>query len=146
MSKEVSSKSAIVTALGNPWVASACLTIFMVIIFPAFAYYGHAQNGRAGILAAAAAGVVCWMGAVLALTLTALFRGTPMAIHGTLLSMIFRVGLPMLAGISLSNMGGTLAEGGVFGLIVGYYLAGLVVETLLSLRVVAAADGITKAT
>ena len=48
--------------------------------------------------------------------------------------MLVRMGLPLVAGMALDRMGGPLAEARVFSMIVGVYLCGLGVETILSLR------------
>jgi len=50
--------------------------------------------------------------------------------------MFFRFGLPLIAGLIFQESGGVLAEAGVFGLIVVFYLITLVAETCLSLQFV----------
>ncbi|MEX2173440.1 MAG: hypothetical protein WD872_03705 [Pirellulaceae bacterium] len=57
-------------------------------------------------------------------------------IGGILGGMMFRMGLPLLAGIALQKTNEPLAEAGVFPMILGIYLVALVAETLLSLRFV----------
>jgi hypothetical protein len=50
--------------------------------------------------------------------------------------MFFRMGVPLIVGFALDRAKGPLADAGVFGMIVGYYLVGLLVETLLSVRLI----------
>jgi hypothetical protein len=122
-------------------VLRACfwLTIALALVYPAFAAFGYWRAGETGLAAASVAGAVCWLGTLAALLLTGLLQGE-LAIQGVLSGMAFRFGLPFLAGILLTKNGGPLAEAGVFGMIVVYYLFGLLVETLLSVRLV---NGVT---
>ncbi|MFV1965275.1 MAG: hypothetical protein ACC628_07605 [Pirellulaceae bacterium] len=121
----------------------ACLLLSgaMLLAFPGFAAYGHARHGTIGVYAAATAGAICWAGALGALVLAGLLQGGPHAIHATLLGTFFRMGGPLIAGLLMNQTGGPLAEAGVFGMIVGYYLVGLVVETLLSVRLIGRSAG-----
>ena len=64
------------------------------------------------------------------------FRQPLQAVNGVGLATLFRMAIPMATGIVLTKVGGPLAEAGVFGMIVGFYLVGLLVETLLAVRVV----------
>jgi hypothetical protein len=122
-------------------VACLVLSAALLLAFPGFAWFGYCRSGAAGLLAAVVAGAVCWFGALAALVVVGLMRGGPQVLHGVLLSMFFRMGLPLVAGITLSQAGGPLAEAGVFGMIVVYYLIGLFVETLLSVRLVGSSTG-----
>jgi hypothetical protein len=90
-------------------------------------------HGIDGVAAAATAAAVCWAAAMLALVTSALVRGQFAGLQAMLLGMLFRIGLPLTAGMYLSRRGGALAEAGVFGLIVVFYLLMLAVETPLSL-------------
>jgi hypothetical protein len=113
----------------------------MLLVFPAFACYGYVRSGASGIAAAAVAGSVCWLGSLLALVLLGWLRGGPWFLHAWLLGMVFRFGLPLGAGIALTRGGGPLAEADVFGMMVVYYLVGLLCETLLSVRLLRASTG-----
>ena len=112
------------------------LVAAFAIAFPAFAYYGHHAHGQAGLAAAAVAAVVCLGAGLVALTFLALFREPQQAVSGVGLAMLFRMAIPMVVGIFLTKHGGPLAEAGVLGMIVGFYLVGLLVETLLAVRLV----------
>lgn len=112
------------------------LVVVFAIAFPGFAYYGQQYHGHAGVLAAVVAAAVCLVAGLVALTFLALFREPQQAFNGIGLAMLFRMAIPMVAGVVLTNLGGPLAEAGVFGMIVGFYLVGLLVETLLAVRLV----------
>jgi hypothetical protein len=122
------------------------LTIVTVVVFPAFAGIGHWRAGGLGVAAAGVAAGVCWTGGFLALIAAGLFRSSRNAVNGILLGMACRTGLPLVAGAILHSHGGALAAAGVFGMILGYYLVTLVVETLLAIRVTDASkrDGETE--
>jgi hypothetical protein len=128
-------------------VAAACvlLTGVVIVAFPVFGWFGYTRSGIDGLLAAAVAAVVCWLGAFIALVITGVLRGTPQAVSGILAATLFRMGVPLAAGLLLSSFGGPLAKAGVFGMVVGYYLLTLVVETLLSLRLIMPAPKAPKA-
>jgi hypothetical protein len=110
------------------------LVVVFAIAFPAFAYYGHQAHGQAGVSAAVVAAIVCLGAGLVAISFLAVFRHPQQAFHGVGLAMLFRMAIPMGVGFSLSKLGGPLAEAGVFGMIVGFYLVGLLVETLLAVR------------
>ncbi|MEX0819658.1 MAG: hypothetical protein WD070_08685 [Pirellulaceae bacterium] len=106
------------------------------VAFPGFAYFGHQSHGQVGVTAAAVAAIVCLGAGLVALTFLALFREPQQVVSGVGLAMLFRMAIPMLIGVVLTSLGGPLAEAGVFGMIVGFYLVGLLVETLLAVRLV----------
>lgn len=91
-------------------------------------------RGTNGVLAASAAAGICWFGSTVALLLAGYTSRSNQGVQGHLLGMFFRLGLPLIAGMMLQKAGGPLAEAGVFGLIVVFYLITLVAETVLSLR------------
>lgn len=106
------------------------------IAFPVFALYGHRVHGSAGVWAATVAAAVCLGAGLVALIFLALFREPLQVLNGVGLGMLFRMAIPLVAGVVLTNLGGPLAEAGVFGMIVAFYLVGLLVETLLAVRLV----------
>ena len=119
----------------SPMATWAALTAVLLAAWPAFAWFGHHNHGAAGLQASVVAGVVCWIGASAALFLVALLQG-PLAVHGTIAGIFFRMWLPLGTGVLLDNMNRPLAEAGVFGMILLYYLVALAVEMPLSLRLV----------
>ena len=120
------------------------LTLALAAVFPAFAAFGFVQSGAMGIAAAAVAALVCWVGASAALLLVGLFRAPEQALVGLLLGMFFRMGLPLGAALLLSLQGGALVEAGVMYMLILNYLLALVLETLLSLRLVRPAGKVSK--
>lgn len=129
-------------------VAFACLllSLSLLIAFPVIAGYGYSTHGESGVIAAALAGSICWAGALFALLLIGLFRTSQRhVVSATLLGMLFRMGLPLVAGVVLTHQGGPLAEAGLFGMILVFYLVGLVVETILSVRILGSSQHVAKA-
>ena len=116
--------------------AAILLVVVFAIAFPAFAYYGHQTHGPTGVLAAVVAAIVCLGAGLVAITFLAWFRNPQQAFSGVGFAMLFRMAIPMTVGFFLTKLGGPLAEAGVFGMIVGFYLVGLLVETLLAVRLV----------
>lgn len=116
--------------------AALLLTVVFGIAFPAFAFYGNQGHGRTGVIAAAVAAITCWGAGIVALVFISLFRNPQQAFNGVGLAMLFRMAIPMAVGFMVTKVSGPLAEAGVFGMIVGFYLVGLLVETLLAVRLV----------
>jgi hypothetical protein len=112
------------------------LTLAVGLAYPLIGLAAWQRFGQNGWLAALVAALVCWFGSTAALVLTALLRGPQTALYSLLFGMVFRMGLPLVAGIVLSQQSPRLAAAGVFGCIVGFYLVTLVAETLLSLPLV----------
>ena len=122
------------------WTAAATLTLVVVVAFPLFAWFGHHSNGWSGVWAAGVAAATCWGGALTALVVGAMFGQGANAVSGVLLGMVFRMGVPLAVGMVFHRLGGTLAEAGVFGMILGYYFVTLVVETVLAVKLTAPTD------
>ena len=120
------------------WTASALLTVVTALVFPVFAGMGHSRAGWSGVAAAGVAAGVCWAGGFLALIAAGLFPSSGNALNGILVGMACRTGIPLVAGAMLHSRGGALADAGVFGMILGYYLVTLAAETWLAIRVMGA--------
>jgi hypothetical protein len=114
----------------------SCLALTAVVLLALLVVGGvvGSTRGLNGVLAASTAAAICWFGSSLALLMAAYSSRSNQAVQGHLLGMFFRLGLPLVAGMILQKSGGPLAEAGVFGLIVVFYLITLVAETFLSLR------------
>lgn len=121
---------------GSLWVACIVLTLVTGAVLPAFLWVGHRHHGGTGMAAAGVAAGVCWGGAMVALVVGGLFRHSKHAVSGVLAGMLFRMGVPLMAGAALDWQGGPLAEAGVFGMILVYYFVTLAAETLLAVRLV----------
>lgn len=128
--------------------AASCALLAIAIV-PAGLLAGRLVAGSFDSRALFAAGVavgVCWLAGALAISATYFGNRSRLPVQGLLLGMLLRMALPLIAGIVLQQTGGPLAEAGVFSMIVGVYLWGLVVETILSLRMAPPASALSKAT
>lgn len=121
-------------------VRRACfgLLLVAVLIWPLFAAVGYARSGSVGILAALLAGVVCGGGALVGLFAAGRFNQGSHALTGILLSMILRMGIPLIACVVLLAMGGPLVAADAPVMILVYYLLMLLAETWFLLRLTAA--------
>jgi hypothetical protein len=89
------------------------------------------------LVRAAVSGGVCWASAVLALTASWLGNRWHAPVHGLLVGMLFRMGLPLAAIVALPRLGGPLAPPRIATTILGVYFVTLVLETAASVRMVA---------
>lgn len=124
-----------------------CLWMLLGVlgVFPFFAAYGYTRFELHGVFAAiTAASVVLF--AMEAAILTAIFlKNTELRVQSVLLGMFFRAGIPLVFGMLMHKAGGPLAEAGLFGMILVYYLLTLVVETILAVQLVSQTSTIKKA-
>ena len=120
------------------WLAVAVVATLGVVV-PAV----RSQHGSAGVEAAVVAAVVCWLSGGLALASLMWWRRQNLPIQGALSAIGVRTFIPLGAGVFLSSRGGALAEAGVFGLIVVFYLVTLVVDTLISVKIVGSPRSVT---
>lgn len=79
------------------WVGCIQLTLAMAAAMAILGYAGYQSDGNQGLQFSLVAGIVCWLGALLALITTALTRTPERATAGVLAAMIFRLGFPLLA-------------------------------------------------
>jgi hypothetical protein len=91
--------------------------------------------------ASAVAAAINWIAGSIALATVVMSRNQPWRTHAALLAMVGRMALPLLAVMYFTRSQGGLAAHGVVGLIVVHYLVGLVIETAMSVRVVAGGCG-----
>lgn len=125
------------TSAGSLIAACAILAALLAVAGLGFGYYGYQQSGMDGVQAAVVAGVICWFAGALALTISFAGKLTGLGVQSVLAATLVRLGMPLAAGLLLKEQSPTLAEAGVFGMILGNYLLMLVAETLLSLLFVA---------
>lgn len=90
-----------------------------------------------GWTAAAAAAGLCWVGSIIALVLTGVCRAPGVAVQALLLGIFTRTGVPLAGGLALSFQSPALSQGGLMPALLVCYLVTLVVETGLSLGLVA---------
>ncbi len=110
----------------------------MVIALPMVAAWKYNSHGVDGLLASGLAWAICAGGALIALLGTCMFRGPSGAMAGMAVGMLFRMGIPLVIAIMISQAGGPLADAGFFSCVLCFYLVGLVAETVLVLPVVQA--------
>lgn len=111
----------------------ALLGLVVVMALPLMAGIAWRLQEMRGVIAAIAAATICWICSTVALVLTARSRGPNMGLKGLLFGMVFQMGVPLMIGIILSQSGGPLAAGGVFGWIVVFHLLTLTAKTILVL-------------
>ena len=111
----------------------AWLTLAVIAAWAPVAWYGNHTHGADGILTATLAALVCLGGSTAALILSALTHGPQAAMLRLAGGMALRMGVPLVAGVLLSQFP-RLSGSGVFGMVVVFYLVALAVETPLSLR------------
>jgi hypothetical protein len=112
----------------------AILIAVVLVSFPFAAWVTYLRYGMTGVVASAIAACVCGSAAILALVFTIVTRNTPNAVAGLFFSIFLRTCIPLLAALILSNSSASLAEAGIFGQIVVFYLLLLPVETVLAVR------------
>ena len=112
----------------------AILIVVVLVSFPFAGWVTYLRYGMPGVAASAVAAIVCGVAAIMALVFTIVTRNTPNAVAGLFFSIFLRTCVPLLAALILSSSGGFLAEGGIFGQIVVFYLLLLPVETVLAVR------------
>ena len=108
----------------------------LVALLPFVAGYGMLRSGFAGALAAAAACGICLATGMSALIITAISQRLNQGVQGILGAMLVRMGIPLVTLFLLPEVGGPLVDAGIAGMLLGYYLFTLAVETWLSLRFV----------
>ena len=119
---------------------SACAWLAVVIAAVSLPIALAACRGPSAqaVVLAAIAGGICWVAAALSLGATFYGNLCQVPVHGVLLGMMFRMGLPLFAVLALPKLGGEFAAPGATTTILGVYLVALFVETFLALRMVPA--------
>ena len=114
------------------------LGIALVAVSAAAGAVAARRYGSLAYEASAVAATLNWVAGSAALITISLCRNPQSRIQGALLAMSARMALPLVALAFLSRSQHPLAAAGLGGLIVVHYLAGLAIETLMTLRLVAA--------
>lgn len=130
----------------DTWIACGQLTLAMFTAMAILGFVGYQVHGGSGLKLSLIAGAVCWLGALLALITTACSRTPNRAVVGVLGSMVFRLGFPLLALFILRESTTELKQSGLLLHLLGYYLVGLCVETLLAVKLVRRMESGQKAT
>lgn len=92
-------------------------------------------SGGEGVAACLAAGIICWLPALVSLGMAEMLRG-PYLLAGWLGGMAIRLAVPMACAVVAHVRGGWLAEAGLLYYLAAFYPLTLLVETLLSLSLV----------
>jgi hypothetical protein len=114
----------------------ALLGLFLAAVSAAAGAVAAQRYGTAALQASALAAFLIWLvgGASLAIIASA---SAPMArLNAALAAMLVRMSLPLVAVVYFTRADHPLAAAGVVGLIMVHYLAGLVVETLMAVRII----------
>jgi hypothetical protein len=98
------------------------------------------RYGSGAYQAALVAGVVNWLAGSASIAAVSSAKTRPGRVNAALGAMLLRMGLPFGVLLFLMRTGHPLVQNGVVGLMASLYLAGLAVETFISVRIVAAAE------
>ncbi len=93
-----------------------------------------------GIASVALAFGICFVAGLAAYALAVYTVGTPQAMPGMMGGMLFRTGLPIVAGILGITASSQLKAAGFMGHCLVLFLVGLVCEVILNLRLIQSAD------
>lgn len=126
-------------------VLAGCVVLAFVVILGGLVagWVSWSRHGADGVVAVVVAGLVCFLSSAAALIVTGLTCRGDSRLAGVFAAIALRTGVPLFAGVVISAMVPSLANAGVFGAIVGFYLLTLLFETILSVRLVNAANGVT---
>jgi hypothetical protein len=98
------------------------------------------QRGPVAYEAAALAAVLNWIAGSIALGAVIATRHSSQGVNGALAAILARMALPMAALVYFTSSQHPLVAAGIVGQIVVLYLCGLVVETLMTVRLVSRAQ------
>jgi hypothetical protein len=114
----------------------ALLGVFLAAVSAASGAVAAQKYGSGAYLASAVAALLIWIVGGSSLALVASAKTPTARLNCVLAAMMIRMALPLAAIAFFSTSNHPLVAYGVAELIVVHYLAGLVVETLLCLRIV----------
>ena len=119
-------------AFGLAW-ACAALSGFVVVAWLFDAMITTRLAGHSTWEVSALAAGVCWTGAMFSLVLLHVLRlrGSPVA--GVLVGMLIRMTIPLAIAFLVTTQRGSLADAGLLGQLVVFYLVTLTIETCLSM-------------
>lgn len=112
------------------------LAAVLLMFLPLFVWYGYQNHGFHGVLAAVVAAMVNFAAGGLALLFVPRASQSVDGISGLMLGTLCRTGVPLLAGLVLTQVGGPLAEANVMGMIMVYFLIALTAETMIAVRLI----------
>jgi len=114
----------------------AVLTSAIGVATLPFGGVSFARYGTIGLGSTLVAAAICLVAFTASLMMVGRVRRAEHRIHAILAGMFVETAIPLVAGASAHNWAASLAEAGLFGSIVAFYLASLAVKTLLLLPLV----------
>jgi hypothetical protein len=116
-------------------ILGTAILIAAVIVLPSGWALTH---NPLGVFTGAAAGAVCFLAAGVSLSLSGFFRKPGQVLALVLVGMMARMGIPLMAALIASLLGGPLADAGFLNYLIVFYLVMLAVETALVLSAIPA--------
>ncbi len=122
----------------GPTLVSACAVFILAMVLGGvvLGVYQYAERGVAGVEAATIAIVACGLSSLAALVVAGRSRGTPYAVAGQLAGSLFRMVPPLVVVLLVQPRLPMVAAAGLFGCTVVAFLFGLLIETVLLVRLV----------
>jgi hypothetical protein len=114
----------------------ALLGLFLAAVSAAAGAVAARQFGTTAYQASALAAFLIWLVGAASLAIIESSRAPMTRLNAVLAAMFIRMALPMVAVVFFTRSDHPLAAAGVVGLIMVHYLAGLVVETLMAVRII----------
>ena len=121
------------------------LTLILVVATLGCVWWGNRASGTDGVKAAAIAGLLCWLGAILALMITSRFAGGTNASSGILVGSALRTGIPLIGIAFLHFNAPDLRDANIAYYGVGLFLISLATETYIAVNILKQASETTKA-
>lgn len=116
------------------------LVLLLAIAAGLLSVYVTRQVGSEGIGSVVLAFAVCVVAGLAAYALAVFTVGTPNAMPGMMGGMLFRTGLPIVAGVVGTNVSSQLNAAGFMGHCLVLFLVGLICEVWLNIRLIQSAD------
>ncbi len=102
-------------------------------VYGLLAPLAYGVSGTQGLLAALVAAVVCWVGALFSLLISAMVRGSVTVMHRMLFGMTARAMAPLVLGTGLHMNDAALASAGLIFYVIVFYMVTLAADTALLL-------------
>ncbi len=113
-------------------VLGAALALSYLLIGP----LAHSLSGTPGVMAAALAAALCFVGAEVGLFVCHRFHASSVHYFGPLAAMLPRMGIPLIGGLLLQKSFPALAPLGFLFYTLAFFLVALSIETLMALPAV----------
>ena len=127
---------AVTSWLAGTWKACGQLSAGMLIALALMGFLAHRSYGTEAMLASFMAGMLCWLGAILALLITSKTHGARQAVAGMLLSMACRLGFVLIAFLVLKQWSDKIGESKLVFHLLPYYGMALTLGTILVIHLI----------